>query len=120
MKIAPSVENATQPAARVKPADRQEPVPEQPPRNDAPVQGFISPVINVDTQSGVAVLQFRDDQSGEVTVQFPSETVVRKYREGEVVAHGNAPAPSATGESSGNANPTEVAPAGSNSDAKGS
>jgi hypothetical protein len=92
MRIAPSVENATQPATRVQPAEKPEAPQEEPHRNESPSQGYISPVINVDTQSGVAVLQFRDDQSGEVTAQFPSETVVRRYREGEVIAHGGAQA----------------------------
>jgi hypothetical protein len=91
MRIAPSVENSTQPLARVQPAEKVEPHQEEKPHIGAPAQGFISPVINVDTQSGVAVLQFRDDMSGEVTAQFPSETVVKKYREGEAIAHGNPP-----------------------------
>ncbi len=49
--------------------------------------GFISPVIHVDSEAGVAILQYRDKMSGDVTAQFPSETVVKRYREGEVVAH---------------------------------
>jgi hypothetical protein len=49
--------------------------------------GFISPVIHVDSQAGVAILQYRDNATGDVTVQIPSEQVVQRYRQGEVVAH---------------------------------
>ncbi len=49
--------------------------------------GYISPVIHVDSEAGVAILQYRDNSSGDVTAQFPSETVVKRYREGEVIAH---------------------------------
>lgn len=52
-----------------------------------PALGYISPVIHVDSESGVAILQFRDNATGDVTTQIPSEAVVKRYREGEVVAH---------------------------------
>ncbi|TAN50371.1 MAG: hypothetical protein EPN26_10250 [Rhodospirillales bacterium] len=71
---------------------RQEAVkPDSAPQPEAkpaePGLGYISPVIHVDSEAGVAILQYRDKLSGDVTVQFPSETVVKRYREGEVVAH---------------------------------
>jgi hypothetical protein len=63
--------------------------------------GFISPVIHVDSQAGVAILQYRDSATGDVTSQIPSEKVVQRYREGEVVAHhgqsSSSGSPSATG-----------------------
>ncbi|MDK9721412.1 MAG: hypothetical protein OEL53_09545 [Rhodospirillales bacterium] len=61
--------------------------------------GFISPVIHVDSQAGVAILQYRDNATGEVTAQIPSETVVKRYRAGEAVAHPGqtASAPPPTG-----------------------
>lgn len=68
-----------------------------------PALGYISPVIHVDSESGVAILQYRDNSTGDVTNQIPSETVVRRYREGEVVAHQGqqtAPAPEATSQTS--------------------
>ncbi|MBF0334017.1 MAG: hypothetical protein HQL40_10295 [Alphaproteobacteria bacterium] len=46
--------------------------------NDQP--RFISPVIRVD-QSGLAVLQFRDGDTGEKTQQYPSEKAIREYRQ---------------------------------------
>lgn len=71
----------------------------QPDTKPADPVGFISPVIHVDSQAGVAILQYRDNTTGEVTAQIPSETVVKRYRAGEAVAHpGQASsAPPATG-----------------------
>lgn len=65
-----------------------------------PALGYISPVIHVDSESGVAILQYRDNSTGDVTTQIPSETVVKRYREGEVVAHQGQSAPEATSQAS--------------------
>jgi hypothetical protein len=41
---------------------------------------FISPVVNFDYQSGIAVLEVRDGSTGEVVEQYPSKKVVEEYR----------------------------------------
>ena len=46
---------------------------------------FISPVMNFNYQAGIAVLEFRDASTGEVTDQFPSKKVVQEY-----IRHGAA------------------------------
>ncbi len=94
---------------------RQEAVtPDSAPRPEAkpaePGLGYISPVIHVDSEAGVAILQYRDKLSGDVTVQFPSETVVKRYREGEVVAH-HGQSGSSEAKSGSTGGETSVAPA---------
>lgn len=93
----------------------------QPEAKPADPVGFISPVIHVDSQAGVAILQYRDNATGEVTAQIPSETVVKRYRAGEAVAHpgqaSSAPPPTG-GETS--AAPAPVSSSGGESGGSGS
>lgn len=42
--------------------------------------GFISPVLRYDQMARVAVLYFRDTDTGETKVQIPAERVVEEYR----------------------------------------
>ncbi|MBF0246982.1 MAG: hypothetical protein HQL36_02755 [Alphaproteobacteria bacterium] len=42
-----------------------------------------SPKGVVDPQSGMYILQYRDQSSGEVTRQYPSQKVVAAYRKGD-------------------------------------
>jgi hypothetical protein len=42
---------------------------------------YLSPVIRFDKQARVLVFQFRDSETGDVTRQFPSEKVVKLYRD---------------------------------------
>jgi hypothetical protein len=46
--------------------------------NDTPQ--FISPITNIDPDTGIAVLVVRDVFSGEVADQYPSKQVVDEYR----------------------------------------
>ncbi len=41
---------------------------------------YISPVVQLDPEAGLAVLRMRDTESGDVRVQIPAEKVVREYR----------------------------------------
>jgi beta-galactosidase GanA len=51
---------------------------------------YISPVLQYDSDAAMAVLLFRDGDSGSVETQYPSKRVVREYqlrgREGELLA----------------------------------
>ncbi|CAA7614443.1 hypothetical protein [Magnetospirillum sp. SS-4] len=40
---------------------------------------LINPAINYDYRSGIAVLEIRDPDTGEVEVQYPSKKVVQEY-----------------------------------------
>ncbi len=42
-------------------------------------QQFISPVVTVDNSSGLAIIQYRDAQTGETEVQWPSPKAVQQY-----------------------------------------
>ena len=42
-------------------------------------QQFISPVVTVDNSSGLAIIQYRDSQTGETEVQWPSPKAVQQY-----------------------------------------
>ena len=101
MKIAPldSPPRTVQRQEAVKP----DPMPQPEAKQADAGLGYISPVIHVDSEAGVAILQYRDSSSGDVTAQFPSETVVKRYREGEVIAHHgqNTSSDSRTGSSGG-------------------
>jgi hypothetical protein len=92
MRIATSADSATRSISRVAPVVPQPEV-QQPPESKPTTKtelGYISPVIRVDNEAGVALLQFRDGQSGEVTNQIPSENVVRMYRQGQKVVESAA------------------------------
>lgn len=41
---------------------------------------YLSPALRYDSDAGVAVLLFRDGNSGEVELQYPSRQVVREYQ----------------------------------------
>lgn len=88
MRITSPTEALPTPVTRVKEAATADTPQDRPPEQAPKGQGYISPIIHVDSNAGVAVLQFRDDSTGEVTQQFPSERVVREYQHGEKIAHG--------------------------------
>ncbi|MBI4967045.1 MAG: hypothetical protein HZC25_02900 [Rhodospirillales bacterium] len=88
MRITSPTEALPTPVTRVKEAATTDTPQDRPPDQAPKGQGYISPIIHVDSNAGVAVLQFRDDSTGEVTQQFPSERVVREYQHGEKIAHG--------------------------------
>lgn len=41
---------------------------------------YLSPALRYDSDAGVAILLFRDGNSGEVELQYPSRQVVREYQ----------------------------------------
>lgn len=41
---------------------------------------FISPVVQLDAEAGLAVLRVRDTENGDIKIQIPAERVVREYR----------------------------------------
>jgi hypothetical protein len=41
---------------------------------------YISPIVQYDSDAGMAVLMFRDGESGSVETQYPSKHVVREYQ----------------------------------------
>lgn len=43
-------------------------------------QFYISPILTFDSRALTVIFQVRDSESGDVTRQFPSETVVERYR----------------------------------------
>ncbi len=48
---------------------------------ETPQEPFLSPVFRFDKQARVLVFQFRDSETGNVTRQYPSEKVVKLYRD---------------------------------------
>lgn len=48
---------------------------------ERPQEPFLSPVFRFDKQARVLVFQFRDSETGDVTRQYPSEKVVKLYRD---------------------------------------
>ena len=46
---------------------------------------FISPSVRVDSAAGVTILEFRDELSGDVLNQVPSEAQLRAYRKNQAV-----------------------------------
>ena len=42
---------------------------------------YASPIVRVDNSAGLVILEYRDPRSGEVQVQYPSQEVVRQYRD---------------------------------------
>jgi hypothetical protein len=57
---------------------------EQPQDRDA----YFSPVFKFDKAARVVVFQFRDGETGDVTRQYPSEKVVKLYRDGASIKPG--------------------------------
>jgi hypothetical protein len=41
---------------------------------------YFNPRFSFDRELGLMIMQVRDDTTGEVVTQFPSETIVREYR----------------------------------------
>ena len=48
---------------------------------EKPQEPYLSPVFRFDKQAQVLVFQFRDSETGDVTRQYPSEKVVKLYRD---------------------------------------
>ena len=51
------------------------------PAAQAPREPYLSPVVQFDKQARVVVFTFRDAETGDVTRQYPSERVVKLYRD---------------------------------------
>jgi hypothetical protein len=51
------------------------------------VTPYLSPIIRIDTESGLVLLQYRDKSTGDQRDQIPSENVVRQYRSRVVETH---------------------------------
>lgn len=49
--------------------------------SEKPQEPFLSPVFRFDKAARVLVFQFRDSETGDVTRQYPSEKVVKLYRD---------------------------------------
>lgn len=49
--------------------------------SERPQEPFLSPVFRFDKAARVLVFQFRDSETGDVTRQYPSEKVVKLYRD---------------------------------------
>ncbi len=58
---------------------------------EKPQEPFLSPVFRFDKQARVLVFQFRDSETGDVTRQYPSEKVVKLYRDNAPQATPSAP-----------------------------
>ena len=69
-----------------------------------PQEPYLSPVVQFDKQARVVVFQFRDAETGDVTRQYPSERVVKLYRD-------NAPPDAVTTSTEGQSGDEEPAPA---------
>lgn len=64
---------------------------------------YISPVIKVDNNSGLAILQVRNGQTGETEQQYPSNKVVREYSARETPNVPASPEQATASSDSGNA-----------------
>ena len=58
---------------------------------EKPQEPFLSPVFRFDKAARVLVFQFRDSETGDVTRQYPSEKVVKLYRDNAPQATPSAP-----------------------------
>ncbi len=76
-------------SSAVAPTITAPPVPAQSPTAGAQVR-FMSPIIDIDPEAGLALLKVRDTESGEVEFQVPAERAVKEYR---ALAQDNSPAP---------------------------
>ena len=83
MVIETGAVNSTQALASVTSSTRQ-PEAKAPPEKATPSisigETFFSPVIKIDRENQTAILQFRDTETGEITKEYPSESV-RVYEE---------------------------------------
>ena len=64
---------------------------------ETPREPYLSPVFRFDKQARVLVFQFRDSETGNVTRQYPSEKVVKLYRDNAPKDASAAPAESQRG-----------------------
>jgi len=55
---------------------------------EQPRDAYFSPVFKFDKAARVVVFQFRDGETGDVTRQYPSEKVVKLYRDGASIQPG--------------------------------
>lgn len=55
---------------------------------EQPRDAYFSPVFKFDKAARVVVFQFRDGETGDVTRQYPSEKVVKLYRDGASIQVG--------------------------------
>ena len=66
---------------------------------------YLSPALRYDSDAGVAILLFRDGNSGEVELQYPSRQVVREYQlRGREAAQSGTSTSGEEGKRSGQAN----------------
>lgn len=54
---------------------------------------FISPRMTFDSDAAVVITQYRDSSTGEVKAQFPSESVVQRYKQSDELEIGRDSAP---------------------------
>jgi hypothetical protein len=62
------------------------------PAAETPREPYLSPVFRFDKQARVAVFRFRDAETGDVKQQWPSEKVVKLYRNGSQPSETSPPA----------------------------
>jgi hypothetical protein len=70
---------------------------------EQPRDAYFSPVFKFDKAARVVVFQFRDGETGDVTRQYPSEKVVKLYRDGASIQTGARGDESAAPDQSGTA-----------------
>jgi hypothetical protein len=58
-------------------------------RNDAV---YFSPVLRIDTNSQTVILEYRDNSTGEVQIQYPSEKQVKSYVDAQSLKEDSAAA----------------------------
>lgn len=79
MEIRPLAEIARPSATTRETTERSEVAAEEVRSSSA--QFFVSPVLRFDQPSLTVIFQIRDRESGDVTRQFPPETVIERYRQ---------------------------------------
>jgi hypothetical protein len=78
---------------------------------ERPQEPYLSPVFRFDKQARVVIFQFRDSETGDVTRQYPSERVVKLYRNS--APPDTTGTPTETGSETTADTRTRAAPAGS-------
>lgn len=74
--------------ANVAPSPKPTPEPAPKPANSNASQvRYLSPVIEIDAEAGLALLQVRDVENGNVRFQLPPERVVREYKSAEAATN---------------------------------
>lgn len=68
------------------PKPEAEPAPKPANSNSSQVR-YLSPVIEIDAEAGLALLQVRDVENGNVRFQLPPERVVREYKSTEAATN---------------------------------